>query len=389
VRRKQLFSTLLAVLVIASTIGGVATVASAQQSAVSVSIDSSPEDPVVGETVTFNITVTNQEGSSGIVDVSSIMLRTNNEHYERVEDVGSLAPGGSLTVQMTTSFEEAGQRNLKAHVSAERASGGNLRAYYTPVTVDVEEIDVNGALSTAANDSDETTVTLTNYGNVELSNVKITAAADGGVRDRRDAFDVDPGEADSITFDTGEYETDAVTFTAAYTARNERYETTRTSAIDREVTGEIRLTGVEVAESGSAVSIDGEAANIGGTDVESVLISIPDTDGVSPAAGSGEYFVGSVDASEFATFELTANVEGDAVPVEIAYIADNDRVTTTQTLDVSSLNTTTGAADQPQPEATSTGSGQGQSGLPVIPIVVGVVVVLGLGGVGRYLWNRE
>ncbi|CDK40332.1 uncharacterized protein BN903_18 [Halorubrum sp. AJ67] len=353
------------------------------------SVESSLDEPVVGESVTFNVTVTNQAGSGGVVDVSSIMLRTNEEHYERIEDVGSLAPGGSLTVQMTTTFEEAGQKNLRAHVSAGRQSGGNLRAYYTPVTVDVQELDINGGLSTTTNDSDETTVTFTNYGNVKLSDVEIAAATDDEVRDRRNALDVGPAEADSVTFETDNYETDTVTFTVAYTARGERYETTRTVTLNRQVTGEIRLTGLEVTETGAATSIEGEAANIGGTDVESVLVSIPDTDGISPVGGSGEYFVGSVDASEFATFELTANVESDTVPIEIAYIVDNNRVTTTQTIDVSSITTTTGAAAQNQPEATADGDRQGSSGLPVIPIVVGVLLIVSLGAAGLYLWNRE
>ena len=388
VRRQQLLPVFLTLLTIVCVTFGGATVASAQQSAVSVSVDASPEDPVVGETTTFNVTVTNQEGSNSIADVSSIMLRTNQEHYERVEDVGSLAPGGSLTVKMTTTFEQAGQKNLKAHVSAKRASGGNLRAIYSPVTVDVQELDINGGLSTASNGSDETTVTFTNYGNVELSNIEITATADDSVRDNRDVFDVDPDEETSVTFDTGEYDTDIINFSATYTVRGEQYETTRTATRDQQVTGEIRLTSIDVAASGSTVSIDGEAANIGGTDVESVLISIPTTDGITPAGGSGEYFVGSVDASEFSTFELTASVERDTVPIRVAYIADNDRVTKTQTVDVSSLNTTTGAAGQTQPEATSGGE-QNQSGLPLLPIIFGVVLVLTLGGLGRYLWNRE
>lgn len=336
-RRQQLLPVFLTLLTIVCVTFGGATVASAQQSAVSVSVDASPEDPVVGETTTFNVTVTNQEGSNSIADVSSIMLRTNQEHYERVEDVGSLAPGGSLTVKMTTTFEQAGQKNLKAHVSAKRASGGNLRAIYSPVTVDVQELDINGGLSTASNGSDETTVTFTNYGNVELSNIEITATADDSVRDNRDVFDVDPDEETSVTFDTGEYDTDIINFSATYTVRGEQYETTRTATRDQQVTGEIRLTSIDVAASGSTVSIDGEAANIGGTDVESVLISIPTTDGITPAGGSGEYFVGSVDASEFSTFELTASVERDTVPIRVAYIADNDRVTKTQTVDVSSL----------------------------------------------------
>lgn len=387
-RRQQLlpvFFTLLTIVCV--TFGGV-TVASAQQSAVSVSVDALPEDPVVGETTTFNVTVTNQEGSNSIAEVSSIMLRTNQEHYERVEDVGSLAPGGSLTVKMTTTFEQAGQKNLKAHVSAERASGGNLRAIYSPVTVDVQELDINGGLSTATNGSDETVVTFTNYGNVELSNIKITATADDSVRDSRDVFDVNPDEETSVTFDIGEYDTGTINFSAIYTARGEQYETMGTATRDQQVTGEIRLTSIDVTASGSTVSIDGEAANIGGTDVESVLITIPTTDGITPAGGSGEYFVGSVDASEFSTFELTANTERDTVPITIAYIADNDRVTTTQTVDIPSLNATNGAAGQTQPEATSGGE-QNQSGLPLLLIILGAVLVLGLGGLGRYLWNSE
>jgi hypothetical protein len=192
-------------------------------------------------------------------------------------------------------------------------------------------------------------------------------------------FDVDPVEETSVTFDTGEYDTDIINFSATYTVRGEQYETTRTATRDQQVTGEIRLTSIDVTASGSTVSIDGEAANIGGTDVESVLISIPTTDGITPAGGSGEYFVGSVDASEFSTFELTASVERDTVPIRVAYIADNDRVTKTQTV---------GAAERTQPEATSGGE-QNQSGLPLLPIILGIVLVLTLGGLGRYLWNRE
>ena len=387
-RSSRLFSCFCTVLMLSSiTIGGMATV-SAQQQGVNISVDSSTEEPVVGESVTFNVTVTNQAGSDGVVDVSSVMLRTGQEHYERVEDVGSLAPGGSLTVQMTTSFESVGQKDLTAHVSAEQAAGGNLRAYYSPVTVDVQEVDINGGLSTSTNESDETTVSFTNYGNVELSDVKIAAATDDEIRDRRDVFDVAPDETNSVAFDTSGYATDDVTFTATYTARGDQHETTRTVDLDQEVSGEIRLTGIDLTRGGSVITIDGEAANVGGTDVESVLVRIPDTDKTSPASGSGEFFVGSVDASEFATFELTATVEGDTVPIEIEYITDNDRVTTTQTIDVSSTNVTS-ATEQNQPQATSAENGQNQTGLPLIPIIIGLLVTVGLGGTGLYLWNRE
>jgi hypothetical protein len=394
-RTPRLAPTALAILMLASATVGGATLVSAQGQAVVVSgVTVSPEDPTIGETVTIEVTVSNQAGSDRIVDVSSVMIRDTEDHYGRAEDLGSIAPGGSLTVPITTTFEEAGEKHLKAHVSAEPQPSRNrssvLRPYYRPITIDVEEPDVEGGLSATTNASGETTATLTNYGNVDLTDPAIRASTDGERRARKDTFDVAPDESASATFDTENYDSDTVTFTATYAARGERHEVTRTVDLDRRVAGEIRLTSLEVTGSGSVTSIDGEAANVGGTDVDSVLVSVPDADGVSPAGGSGEYFVGSVDASEFATFELTASVENgtSAIPIEIAYIVDNERVTTTQTLDVSSVDAA-GAGSQASPAATSGSSGgPGAPGLPVVPIVVGLLVVVGIGGAVYYLWNR-
>jgi hypothetical protein len=377
-------------------IGG-ATVVAADGPAVNVSsVTVSPTEPTAGETVTIEVTVSNQEGSNSIVDVSSIMLRTNNEHYERVEDVGAIAPGGSLTIPITTTFDTAGQKDLLAHVSAASQStdGGlsRLRAYYRPITIDVEAPDIDAGIAATTNNSGGTTATLTNYGNVELTDAEIRTSVGGDQRDERDVFDISPNESESVTFDTDDYESDTVTFTGVYTARDERREVTRTVDLDQQIQGEIRLTSVEVTEQGSLTSVDGEAANIGGTDVESVLVSIPDSDTVSPAAGSGEFFVGSVDASEFATFELSSSVSNgtDTLPIELTYIVDDERVTTTQTVDISAADSVGTGSSQGQPAATSgDGGNSGSPELPIVPLIIGLLVVLGGSGVLYRLWNRE
>jgi hypothetical protein len=377
-------------------IGGV-TVVAANGPAVNVSsVNVTPTDPTVGETVTVEVTISNQEGSNSVVDVSSIMLRTTSEHYERVEDVGAIAPGGSLTIPITTSFDTAGQKELLAHVSAASQSNGSeashLRAYYRPITIDVEEPEIDAGIAASTNTSGETTVTLTNYGNVEFTDAEIRTSVNGTQRDQRDTFDITPNESESVTFDTANYDSDIVTLTGAYTARGERHEVTRTVDLNQQVQGEIRLTSVEVTERGTTISVDGEAANIGGTDVESVLVRVPDSDTVSPAGGSGEFFVGSVDASEFATFELSSSVSNgtDTLPIELTYIVDDERITTTQTIDISTAGSSSPEPSQGQPAASSTGDGSsGSLGLPLIPLVLGLFVVVGGSGVLYWLWNRE
>ena len=393
----RLVRGLVAVVVLASAMIGGVTAVAANEPAVNVSsVNVTPTDPTVGETVTVEVTISNQEGSNSIVDVSSIMLRTTSEHYERVEDVGAIAPGGSLTIPITTSFDTAGQKELLAHVSAASQSSGSetshLRAYYRPITIDVEPPEIDAGIAASTNNSGETTVTLTNYGNVELTDAEIRTAVDGTQRDQRSTFDITPNESQSVTFDTNKYDSDAVTLTGAYTARGERHEVTRTVDLNRQVQGEIRLTSVEVTERGTAISVDGEAANIGGTDVDSVLVRIPDSETVSPASGAGEFFVGSVDASEFATFELSSSVSNgtDTLPIELTYLVDNERVTTTQAVDLSTASPVGPESGQDRPAATAGGDGSaGSSGLPLIPLIIGLLVVVGGSGLLYRLWNRE
>ena len=393
----RLIRGLVALVVLASAMIGGVTVVAANGPAVNVSsVNVTPTDPTVGETVTVEVTISNQEGSNSVVDVSSIMLRTTSEHYERVEDVGAIAPGGSLTIPITTSFDTAGQKELLAHVSAASQSNGSetshLRAYYRPITIDVEEPEIDAGIAASTNTSGETTVTLTNYGNVEFTDAEIRTSVNGTQRDQRDTFDITPNESESVTFDTANYDSDIVTLNGAYTARGERHEVTRAVDLNQQVQGEIRLTSVEVTERGTTISVDGEAANIGGTDVESVLVRVPDSDTVSPAGGSGEFFVGSVDASEFATFELSSSVSNgtDTLPIELTYIVDDERITTTQTIDISTTGSSSPEPSQGQPAASSTGDGSsGSLGLPLIPLVLGLFVVVGGSGVLYWLWNRE
>ncbi|QHS18285.1 hypothetical protein GWK26_04560 [haloarchaeon 3A1-DGR] len=252
--------------------------------------------------------------------------------------------------------------------------------------------------ATTAADGESARVTLTNYGNVNATAVSLSAAVDDEVVDRTYVPDVAPESNGTATVDLSGVRSDAVTFTATYTAADAEHSVSRTVELDRPVDGEVRLTGVETVPEGAATRIQGDAANLGGTDAESVLVRVGAAEGVTPVAPAREYFVGGIEASEFATFELTATLASgvESVPVEISYLVDGERVTTTQTVDVSAAGSLGGAGANADGSGGSgaaggdgAGGGSGGSGLlgglggVALGAIVGLVVVAGLGLVRR------
>lgn len=398
--RSRALRVLVVCAVLVGTGVGATAIAAAQTDVQISSVSVATNETVTGEPITLETTVSNLQSSSGSIFITDIYLRASGDAstQQRIEDVGSVPPGGSVTIPLTTTFEKAGEKRLTVHVTV-RDQNGNHDSYEYPVYVDVEEPVVKAELSTrtAANQSGTTEVTLTNFGNTELSDVEVTASANGEQFDRNFLFDVAPESSQSTTFDTENVSGDQVTFTASYTAAGQDHTTEETVNLEgvEQVDGEIRLTGVETTRTGSRVTLEGDAANIGSTDTESVLVSIPNASGVRPVAPSGEYFIGAIEASEFATFELTGEVDSDTstVPVEITYIVDGERVTTSQDVTVGSGGGA-GADDQAAGGGQDPGSGAGgpdgqpgSGGLPLLPIGV-VLVILAVVGVAVFLWRR-
>jgi len=357
------------------------------------SVNATPDDPTTGEQVTVETTIQNLQSSNESIDITSIFLQGPGsfERYGRIRGLGSVAPGASVTVPLFATFDEPGQKRLTAEITV-RTESGDFRRYSSPVFFTVEEPLVRADLAADPNQSDTTEIELTNLGNVALTDVEVTATDDGDVVARRLLADVEPNTSRRAILDTGRPTNETLRVVASYEAAGENRTTTITTTVQEEVLGEVRLTGIEASRTGSSVLLDGEAANVGSTDVESVLVRVPNSSEVNPVAPSGEYFVGLIDASEFATFELTADVGPDTetIPVEITFIVDDERVTTTQQIDI-------GSAAGPGSQGTANSDGQtggdtgGLSGglpLGVIGLVV-VLLVLAGAGFGVYRWRSQ
>ncbi|WP_380677783.1 hypothetical protein [Salinigranum sp. GCM10025319] len=77
---------------------------------------------------------------------------------------------------------------------------------------------------------------------------------------------------------------------------------------------------------GDVLRISGNAGNVGRGSVTGLVLAVGTTDGSEPAYPQRDYFVGTVEGSEFAPFELTARVDENAssVPVVVTYAVDGD-----------------------------------------------------------------
>lgn len=337
----------------------------------------------------INVTVANGD-SEAITGIHLDLDGASVENSNRIK--GSIDAGSEDTFQYDVTFDEVGTQTLTGEVTYTTA-GGTTRTTAQSVDIEVVGPEVRADVSAQTTSDGNTEVVLTNFGNAQFTDVEIEATTNGEVVARNLMSDVDPDSNESIVFDVPSSVDGSITYTATYTAAGASHTTSLTD--QSSISGEVGLTGVETTQTGTGLTIEGEAANLGSTDAESVLLSVKNTDGVSPAAPSGEYFAGNVEAGEFATFELTADVQSDAssIPVEATYIVEGTRVTTTQQIGVSSMDASAQSGEDRMPanggEQGPPGAG-GQSGLPLMEIGIGVAVLL-LGGVGfiAYRWRQQ
>ncbi|WP_199517487.1 hypothetical protein [Haloferax sp. Atlit-12N] len=342
-------------------------------------------DPVAGDERSVGVTVANGDTDA----ISNVKLTLGGD--ASVDDPkrvsASLAPGSHADYAYNVTFPEAGEHTLRATVQYKTTTGAT-RTAIAEKTVTAESADIDTGLTATVAESNGSSVirtTLTEYGNVGLTDVQFRAVVDGTVVERALVSDVDPKSSQTFALSGTDIPTGAVTIVAAYTAGGDAHTTETTIDYNPRELSNIELTGIEATRSGSTVTLSGDAANVGSTDADSVLMSVGDADGVSPAAPNGEYFVGTVESSEFATFELTAdtgsNGSVDSLPVEIRYSAGGEQFVRTVDVDLeSSESAAQGDA------AASSSSGGGSSGLSVAAL--GLALAVAVGGAGLY-WRRQ
>ena len=151
--------------------------------------------------------------------------------------------------------------------------------------------------------------------------------------------DVAPGEERRVIVDLGPLDRRSdVTVTAAFRAdtdrRNDRgadrsAESTVTYPV-REATPTV--TDATVRETADGVVVDANLGNAGSGEMTGAVVSVGDAPGVAPTPAGGEYFVGTLGASDFVGFDVTtaANVTvAEEIPIRVTYTERGVRYTET------------------------------------------------------------
>ena len=358
------------------------------------------DEYVAGAETEVEATVSNPTTAA----IRDVELSVTDPGQENGVSIPTLAAGASQTVNLSVVVPESGDRSLELTTNYTTPNGVELQSTATrQVTVDSLRTDVGVRVQTAQADgtqqqagdltgllgggaagslqpqTDEegasggsrVDVTVTNFGNAPVEDVVLTGEdEDSAVLSSVGRFAVadtiGPGESATVTADLSQVRTDDVRFVASYETPNGSAESALAYGYDAQ-RGQATLTGVDVTvREGGRVDLSGNLANTGDGEVTSAVVAVQPTADVQPAYPQRNYFVGTVDASSFAPFELTGQADTDNatnLTVQLSYTVDGEQVTDTVTV--------------PLPPPTDDG-GQSALGLGVA-LTFGVVAVVGVG----------
>lgn len=375
-----------ALLVFGAFVGGVGP-AAAQSSAITVSNASvTSSSPEVGETFVVQATIKNAQQASGDFDVSSVYVQKPGGRSRVARELGTLAPGTQTTVQIPVTVDEPGWHTLSLRVTGSDADNP-VKTIDHPIPVRIQGTESNAlAMAATADDlgpSDQTDlhVTVANGFNQAITGVTLQVDSPGMTlpEPQRVASRLPPGNQSRFSFpvrdaEAGEYTVDAtLTYTSASGDRRTIRRNLSTVVSPVSEPGRIELTGVDVTRENGHLVIRGSASNVGTTDVSSVNVSVVDGETAGPAESSATYFVGTVPASDFSSFNVRAEPTGQGnvtVPIRVGYVVDGVRTSRTVEVDHRLNRTPTGGqADG--------GGGGGLGGI----LVIGGLLLAVVGGV--------
>lgn len=345
-------------------------------------IEASAAPTLPNEPSSLNLTVAN--GLDGTVRDVEVRLTSPTVSFDEPRRIASSIAGGeSRTFGFTSRPESLGQHPVAVSLEYTTANGTHRQVnrslnvlYRTP---ELEgDLDVAAEVATAIPGT-TTTLNLTVANGFEQAirqfDIQLESEGISINQHRRVGTELASGAERTFSFSVRRPEagTQPINVTMTYTTASGiegQLQTTLTTTFDAPANpGKVTLTGVQAVQRGNQLEISATASNVGSSPVQAVVVSIGETAAVAPA----DFFVGSIEASDFASFTLTTAVSGNvsAVPVEVTYVVDGLERSATAELRVEQQT-----IQQPT----------GGSGLPLVPIGAGILLLVVIGLLG-YRWR--
>lgn len=352
---------------------------------------STPDDPATETPV--NVTV----GNGAATNVSNLQLELAGPNAT-VDDprrvLPSIESGHERTIAYDVTFDRVGHHSITATLTY-RNTDGDRRTVTETRSLDVAPADVDVELDTEVvrNGSDaRVDATVTNFGNVPLTDIRIRAEANNDTVARTFVPDVGIESSQTVSISESNLPAGDIQLVAGYEAAGERYETARTVDFTPTAHGNITLTGIEVTGVGRSVTLTGSASNIGETDVTGAVVEVVDTDDVTPISPTRDYFIGNVPAGEFTSFELTARTASnrtDAIPVRVTYIADGEQRTRVEEVVISDARVGPASGNGPSSDGSDTSGGLFPPLGQLISLLLQLAVLVVLVGGAVYWWRNR
>lgn len=335
-------------------------------------------DAVVGTEGTVQVTAANGEDTA----VRNLRVSLSGDAGIR-DDTRVLAtlPGNASQTFNFSVTPRSQTTELEARIQYTTPSG-STRTVTDTVTLEAdplrESVQLDASVVGDGADPD-VAVDVSNLGNAPLEDVVVELVREGNVLFRRPVADVAPDETRTARINVSNVETGPMDVRVRYETGGRTGEATTRLNYSANP-GRIELTGLDYEMEEGKLHVSGTASNVGLGDVDSVVVRVVPTENVTPARPNPEYFVGSIPASDFSSFDLYAEVAPgtETVPIEVTYLANGEEQTTRTELDVSDLNA--------QPAEENNGDG----GLPMLPLlVVAVLAFLVIVGIAGYAYFRR
>jgi hypothetical protein len=349
-----------------------------------------PTQPTPTDNFTVATTVANTDRSDPTYVVRSVTVYngtdlTAADRLNGVDPDRSIEPGESATVNVSTALESIGTHDLLVELHLESVSG-EWATVRRPLSVRVRQphprVSVRGG-ETVPGSPAPLNVTVSNGMDDPVRDVELRVAPENVTveSDRQVVSRMAAGEDRrfNLTARGPTRGTETIEARLAYTTTDGVRRSTTEHLTARFVRptnpANVSLTGLEVSRRAGGLLVRGTAGNPGGSEAGSVQVSVGRGDGVAPAQSNANYFVGSLAASDFSSFtvsaRLTENRSQLTIPLRVSYVVEG--VERTRTVAV--------AYDPPPRPSPSGGNG------PPIPLVAGGgLLAVAVAGVGVWRW---
>ncbi|WP_136689330.1 COG1361 family protein [Halorhabdus amylolytica] len=288
-------TTVVTVLFLCTTLAlGVPFAADAQGSFVSVTnVSHTPETPTVGETFEIELTIQNLGGSGDQgVTINEVYAQTPGQGTYYADDLGTLPPGGSMTVTVPASIDEPGTHSFDLKINGVD-SRGDVVTIRHPVTVRV--LDAESPQIEIDFEREEGVVGVESQANVTIANGLPDAIRNLRLELHGDGIEVDSAtrvnselpsareQTHSFTVTPTETGIRSVTAELRYTDSTGQSKTIKTSESRQveELRRQLQLD-VRTIESDSVVEVS--AINLGNAPIEDVAVRA-DSDAATLSTG--------------------------------------------------------------------------------------------------------